>query len=128
MLQNPTYLTELVTQQVAGKAYHSVGLVASPMTIKHGLYCDLLNSKGIQVLIPSETEQSVIEDIIRDVIAGQSRIANLEVLRTIASSLLANGAEKVILGCTELSVLVCNEPSVLYIDPLALAVENVLKN
>lgn len=61
--------------------------------------------KDIKVVTPSEAQQQIIEDIIRAVIAGQPLTPLRRNLQPVIDSLKFQGAEVVLLGCTELSVL-----------------------
>lgn len=79
------------------------------------------------IILPKQRGQSVIEGSIRDVIAGRQ----LELLRELVldeiAELKARGAQKIILGCTELSALFSDDDNTDLIDPLKLAVNEIFK-
>jgi aspartate racemase len=95
-------LIEVVADAVNAKGIKKVGLMASPTTIATSLYENALNQRGIDVIVPSESEQRRTEEVIRAVIAGKSGPSEAAVLTKISRRLTEEGAEGVILGCTEL--------------------------
>ena len=82
-----------------------VGILATPSTIKIGLYQDALARFSIKVIFPNSTEIDEMEKIIRGVIAGKILIPDSERLKEIAESLRLMGAEGIILGCTEIALI-----------------------
>ena len=76
--------------------------------------------------MPTAEELVKIEGIIRSVIAGQSQKDNLKKIFLVADRMRNDGADKILLGCTELSVL--NKEGVLKnsVDPLQIITEEVL--
>jgi aspartate racemase len=98
-------MIETVTNRVKNDGLRKVGLIATPTTIKMGLYERPLLAEGIECLVPSSKEQSRLEAVIRTVIAGEAGSEETLVLREISQKLLRSGAESVIFGCTELSLL-----------------------
>lgn len=81
-----------------------IGLLATQGTAASGAYEKHLERYGIKVLALSEEEQSTVSAVIFDQIkAGLS--PDVESLLKIAEALYSRGAELVVLGCTELSLL-----------------------
>lgn len=83
---------------------NKIGLLATKGTIKSGIYKELLNQYNIDLEIPNDSEQEIISSIIYDGIKGGNDI-NLDNFYQVINSLVNNGCEKIILGCTELSAL-----------------------
>ena len=85
-----------------------VGLLGTRFTMEQGFYRDRLASlHGIEVLVPEEHDRSIVHRIIYDelclgVVDGASRAA----YRDIIGRLVEAGAQAVILGCTEIGLLV----------------------
>ncbi len=94
-----------------------IGLMASPTTIRTELYEKPLRDLGIAVQTPNHEQLMEIEQAIRSVIAGTDTRSAKLALRSIQADMLANGAEAILLGCTELSVLFPDKEKAL-IDPL----------
>lgn len=108
--------------QVAGVS--SVGILATPTTIRSRLYEQALLDHGFRVVLPSEATQAASEDVIRDVIAGR-RVKTAR-LNPFIDELLAAGAEKILLGCTELSVVFQANSRDELVDPLRVLSERLL--
>ena len=81
-----------------------VGLLATEGTIKSNVYKSFLNKNNIELVLPSNEEQKIISSIIYDGIKAGKEI-NIDEFNTIINNLYNKGCEKIILGCTELSVL-----------------------
>lgn len=88
-----------------------VGLLGTAFTMEMPFYRDRLREKfGFEVLIPNATDRAVTHGIIFDelvhgVVSAQSK----QKFREIIGRLVAKGSEAVILGCTELMMII--EPS-----------------
>lgn len=81
-----------------------VGLMASRSVTKHKLYDKFLNPKGVTVLTLS-AEQDIISDIIEQVKVGNDGFETKQRIKTLAEKFIKTGAEGVILGCTELALV-----------------------
>jgi aspartate racemase len=95
-------IIEETVKAVEEMEVNKVGLLASPVTIRSRLYQDEFGKKGIEVFIPSEQQIALLGDIISDLVARRNIAKNRQLLLTIANSLVANGAQIIVLGCTEL--------------------------
>jgi aspartate racemase len=125
-LQRP--LTSLIANTVTEatqQKLHTVGLVASAHTIRSTLFEQPLADAGIRTIIPTLAQQVMINALIGRVISGSSTVADAVRLRSIIAKLKRRGAQKVILGCTELSVL-HKRPTDDTIDPLQIVVPLLL--
>lgn len=94
-----------VVRVVSKKKIQRVGLLGTPSTIKSGLYHRLFEEHGIAVVQPEENQISVLERIIRNVIAGKILQSDAKKLVLIAYYLQEKGAEGIVLGCTELPLI-----------------------
>ena len=85
-----------------------VGLLGTRFTMEQPFYRQRLEDRhGIQVLVPDEPDRAevhrvIYEELCRGVVSEASRQA----YRQVISSLVARGAQAVILGCTEIGLLV----------------------
>jgi len=98
-------LIEVVADTVKAQGIKRIGLVASPTTIKTGLYAKALEKRGISCSLPTEAQQDELSDIIHNVIAGTASHVEAVKLEAIAHGLIDQGAEGIILGCTELPLV-----------------------
>lgn len=81
-----------------------IGLLATAGTLNTGLYQRALARKGISVLVPPLKEESQIMDAIHRIKAGDHTVKDDVV--AVAHHLMDEGAKGIILGCTELSLVV----------------------
>ena len=106
--------------------HKTIRLLASPTTIRTGLYDKPLKAAGVTVLTPDKDEEQALEVIIRAVISGQTISQSaLDKIPIITQSEQANAANyinnhsstpPVLLGCTELSCAFAEKPNT--IDPM----------
>lgn len=83
-----------------------VGLLGTRFTMEQDFYRERLQQAGITVLVPEQEQRSVVHSIIYDelcrgVISDSSRKQYLDIIDNLA----AKGAQAVILGCTEIGLL-----------------------
>lgn len=100
-----TSMIEAVCAHARQLGVRRVGLLASPHTIHSGLYTKPLVDQSINVIEPTAAECKELESIIRGVIAGHDHAALRNRLTKLAAKQVKNGAELVILGCTELPIV-----------------------
>ncbi len=101
----------LVLNAIVGTAEHlkengvtKVGIMATDGTIATGLLQQTLENAGMEVLLPDPvSQQGVMNLIYRDIKAN--RPPDMDLFRAISSKLHEEGAEAIILGCTELSLI-----------------------
>lgn len=83
-----------------------IGLLATSGTVASGLYQESFADGGVDVLVPAATLQQLVMSVILDVKAG---IASHDALRSsivsVGTRLQRQGAEALLLACTELSLL-----------------------
>ncbi|MGN1032052.1 MAG: aspartate/glutamate racemase family protein, partial [Intestinibacter sp.] len=81
-----------------------VGVLATDGTIESGIYEKSLRKQGIEVIYPSSENQKFIMKLIYDYIKSGRDDYDDSKLREILEELKEKGAEKIILGCTELPI------------------------
>lgn len=108
------------------KSLKKVGLLSTPSTLKMDLYSTRI-SKYVEVIQPTKNALSIAESIIREVISGNDEHVEARKLQEQVDKMIHDGADKVLLGCTELSLLspYLNQNTI--IDPLSLTVKAVVK-
>lgn len=86
----------------------TIGLLGTSFTMEEGFYKERLKSKfGIEVLIPTADERQIIHTTIFDELClGRIETASRDRFLSIIESCRQRGAEGVILGCTEIALLV----------------------
>ena len=88
----------------------TVGVLATEGTILSGAYAKVLQNEGLGYLTPTDEEQSAVSRLIYDEIKC-GKTPNLAPLIATVEHLLARGADVVVLGCTELSLIKSKLPS-----------------
>ncbi len=84
-----------------------VGLLGTKYTMTQDFYKQKLTDRGIDVLIPDEADIELVNDVIfHELCVGEINDASREQFRRIIGSLGEKGAEGVILGCTEIGLLI----------------------
>ena len=115
-----------------------IGLLATTGTIKTRVYHDVFEPKGFEIIVPSEKlqEENVMEAIYgeKGIKAGFTDDHPKELMRVVASYLHKQGSEAVIMGCTEIPLVLEDGDDVLVplINPTRIlaqaAVREALKN
>lgn len=105
-----------------------IGLLATEGTIKSGVYKELLDKFNIECLVPNENDQKIINEIIYGCVK-QNKKANMEEFYKVSNNLQNEGAEIIILGCTELSALkkIENIDSLIFIDAMDILAKSTLE-
>ena len=99
-------MIELVSDKCALYGYKKVGLLGTPVLTESELYNKALSSRNIELLTPQKEELHVVEEIIRGVIAGNNQNIDKGKYVALINKLFDQGAEGIILGCTELPLAV----------------------
>jgi aspartate racemase len=101
-------ITEAVAEEAcrAVPGIRVVGLVATGATVRVGLYHRAFARRGVRVLAPEPDDQRIVDRAIYAVKAGNLKPQVREDVRRVGDRLVAKGAEAVVLGCTEVPLLV----------------------
>lgn len=102
------HIADATAEQLLSDGVTKVGLLGTRFTMEQDFYKRRLVDKfGIEVLVPNEDDRDVIhsviyEELCQGVVNAESRKSYLEVVDRLASQ----GAQAVILGCTEIALLI----------------------
>jgi aspartate racemase len=90
-----------------------VGLLGTAFTMEQDFYRGRLEQRfGLEVLVPEVDDRAAVHDIIyRELVTGQVLDASRDAYRAVIQRLVARGAQGVILGCTEIMLLIGQEDS-----------------
>ena len=101
---------------------HKVGLLATAGTLRTGLYQQAFAKKGVQLLVPSDEQEAVVMGAIHGIKAGSHDVRGE--LISVGNRLIEEGAEGIIPGCTELSLVISQGTlPVPIFDPLTVLAE-----
>lgn len=106
------HLADTTAASVRRDGITTVGLLGTAFTMEQDFYRDRLAGHGLQVLIPDEPGRSEVHRIIyEELVLGVVREQSRQIYRDVIGRLVAAGAQGVILGCTEIELLVRPEDS-----------------
>jgi aspartate racemase len=101
------HIADATAARLVADDRRKVGLLATAFTMEQDFYTGRLRDHGLDVLVPEETERAEVHRIIYDelcldVVREESRARYRQVMAHLAE----RGAEAIILGCTEITLLV----------------------
>lgn len=99
-------LIDTVVDQIKSDKTKRVGLLGSMTTMTSSLYLEPLRAAGVEVFTPGIDEKNEVVSCIMKVISGAGGLKERSTLKMIIENLQNQGAESVILGCTELPLLI----------------------
>jgi len=117
-------MLELTAKALRREGVTKAALLATEGSYVSGAFAAALEREGVAPLLPSKEGRCALMDVIYGIKAGH--MPDVEVLEALAAPLAARGAQKVILGCTELSLFAREGLSELYIDAMQVLAENLL--
>lgn len=102
------HIAEATGKAIAEKGLKKVGLLGTKFTMEKDFYKNVLRDQfGIEVVIPVEKDRNCVHNIIyKELVHGVFKDASRELYRNIIKHLEREGAEGVILGCTEIPLLI----------------------
>lgn len=104
-------IVDVTAQRIKELGLRKVGLLGTKFTMEDDFYKGRLARKhGINVLIPDKKERQVVHDIIyKELCLGIIKQSSREKIMKIIDNLVKKGAEGIILGCTELPLIIRQE-------------------
>tara|TARA_R110002124_G_scaffold60408_2_gene165660 strand:+ start:3962 stop:4657 length:696 start_codon:yes stop_codon:yes gene_type:complete len=102
------HIVDPTAARVTAAGVRKVGLLGTAFTMEQDFYKGRLrDAHGLDVIVPNARDRAEVHRIIYDeLVAGKVRSESREVYRQVIARLVADGAEGVILGCTEIMLLV----------------------
>ncbi len=101
------HIADGTAEAVTRAGLSRVGLLATAFTMEETFYVDRLARHGVEGIVPEAADRAhvhriIYDELVRDVVHDDSR----ERYREVMAALVARGAEGIILGCTEIGLLV----------------------
>ena len=102
------HIAEVTGKEIIKKDFKKIGLLGTNFTMEQDFYKKVLkNSFDIDIIIPNEKERKIIHKIIYDelckgIINEESKSQYIKIINNLALS----GAEGIVLGCTEIPLLI----------------------
>jgi aspartate racemase len=104
------HIADATGQEIKEKGLKNVGLLGTRFTMEKDFYKKRLGHFGIEVIIPDEKDREEVHRIIfGELCAGVFETASRERLKKVIEGLAARGAQGVVLGCTEIPLIISQE-------------------
>ena len=112
------HIADATATAVRAAGLRTVGLLGTAFTMEQDFYRDRLAAQGLTVLVPEADDRALVHSVIYDelcrgIVTESSRLAYLEVIDRLTEA----GAQGVILGCTEIELLVSQDDSPIPVFP-----------
>ena len=110
------HIADATAERILARGLTTVGLLGTRFTMEEDFYRGRLTDRfGLRVLIPSADEREIVHRVIYDeLVLGQIKADSRQRYIEIMDRLVAQGAQGIILGCTEIGLLVrdqdCQSP------------------
>ncbi len=105
------HIADTTAEAVKAQSLKKISLLGTRFTMEQDFYKKRLADKHqLEVIIPSEEEMDTVHQIIyKELCMGQIKQNSKKAFQSIINNLQQNGAEGVILGCTEIPLLIKQE-------------------
>jgi len=105
------HIADATAQEIVINKLTKVALLGTKFTMEKDFYKQILiNNFGIEVLIPTIDERQLVHDIIyNELVKGKIIAESREIYKNIIQNLEKKGAQGVILGCTEIPLLISDK-------------------
>ncbi|WP_280771096.1 aspartate/glutamate racemase family protein [Salipaludibacillus daqingensis] len=101
------HIADATADLMKKKGLSNIGLIGTSFTMEHPFYIDRLEKQGFSVIIPEKEKRQKVHDVIFDELCkGKINESSKRAYIDIIYELQQAGAEGVILGCTEISLLI----------------------
>jgi len=104
------HIAKATAEAITERGLKKVGLLGTKFTMEESFFRDKLSDKGIDIVIPDEADRkhihwTIFEELGRNIIKPETKQFYIDVI----NKLVTEGAEGIILGCTEIPLLIGND-------------------
>ena len=104
------HIAEMTAEKILEKGLKNIALLGTKYTMEQDFYKSKLIEKGINVIIPDKNDIEIINEVIYDELClGTINSDSKKKFLEIVDKLRNKGVEGIILGCTEIGLLIKNE-------------------
>jgi aspartate racemase len=101
------HVIDVTAEAVLAQGLRRVALLGTRFTMEEPFYVDRMRDHGIELLIPDAEERQIIDGVIYgELVRGVVRAESRDEYRRVINRLVAQSAEGVVLGCTEIEILI----------------------
>lgn len=106
------HIADATGEKILQKNIKKVGLLGTRQTMEQDFFKSRIKHKGIQVIVPNEKDRELVHQVIfNELCLGKIKEDSKKEYKRIIEELILMGAEGVVLGCTEIPLLIKNEDS-----------------
>lgn len=107
------HIADAAAEEIVKRQYKRIGLLGTIFTMEEAFYKERLVSRhDIEVLIPQKQDRLIVNRIIYgELVSGRILSSSRDEYKRIIESLVADGAEAILLGCTEIGMLIKSKDS-----------------
>ncbi|MBM7663020.1 aspartate racemase [Bacillus mesophilus] len=104
------HIADATAKEIHKSKIQKVGLLGTKYTMEQDFYKSRLESNNLAVMVPTEADRVRLNNIIfNELCLGKIEQDSREFLKKVIDSLVDRGAEGIILGCTEIGLLIMAE-------------------
>ena len=101
------HIADPVARAARAAEHRRVGLIGTRFTMEQDFLKGRLMGHGIEAIVPNADDRATIHDVIyHELILGKATAASRAAYRGVIARLLTRGAQAIVLGCTEIMLLV----------------------
>lgn len=107
------HIADPTAEAIRAAGLRRVGLLGTRFTMEEDFYRSRLEERfSLEVIVPPEAGRNLVHDVIyRELCLGTIKDSSRQRFREVMGALAAEGAEAIILGCTEISLLISEADS-----------------
>ncbi|HXK59535.1 MAG TPA: amino acid racemase [Acidobacteriota bacterium] len=106
------HIAEVVAQEALTRGFRKIGVLGTQFLMEGPVYPSRLEAAGIERLIPGKADREKINQIIFDeLVYGRFEDSSRNYFCSVIDELRSNGCQAVVLGCTEIPLLISDEVS-----------------
>jgi aspartate racemase len=121
------HIADPTAEEIRAHGMSTVGLLGTRYTMEHDFYRGRLRDRyGLEVLVPDKRDRSIVHDVIyKELVLGRVEENSRAAYQEVIVRLVEAGAQGVILGCTEIGLLIgANDAPVPLFDTTRIHAEN----
>ena len=104
------HIADAIAAEITEKKIKKVALLGTKFTMEQNFIKDKIAIHDIKIIVPNEVQRQVIHEVIyKELTQGIINVNSRKKYINIIDDLISKGAEGVILGCTEIGLLITNE-------------------
>ncbi|MGE7893181.1 aspartate/glutamate racemase family protein [Bacillus cereus] len=104
------HIADATAKEIKRKDIQKVGLLGTKYTMEQDFYKSRIEEHDIKVIVPSGTNREKVNEVIyTELCLGKIVVQSREYYKTVIEELVQEGAQGIILGCTEIGLLIKQE-------------------